>query len=93
MSSQKEQRTTAKRKFTLERKTLMNAIMQNHNIDLIKNSYKALCTLWETVKERHDDYLHSLNVETDSEEHGLWIEELSTKFTEIVDKRGKDKTR
>ena len=81
-SKEKEQRTTTKRQLTLERKRLMHTIEHNYSMENINGSYSVLGNLWQLVKEKHEVYLQSLNIDSESEEHDSWINEMSVKFSE-----------
>ena len=52
--AEKKSRTTAKKKFTLERKGLKRAIDDDEPLEIIHNSFAKLSGLWNEVKDLHE---------------------------------------
>ena len=78
--AEKKERTTAKRKFTIERNGLLRAIDQNVPIEILTDSFSKLNILWNHVQHTHETYLRSLNVESDAEDEDTWIDALQMEF-------------
>ena len=87
MADQK-QRTLAKGQFTRAENVLKKDIaMDEHSIPLItiERHQKDFLDKWEKVQDLHDEYVLSLDNpnEEELETQETWLEELSTRFSEM----------
>ena len=60
--AEKKARTTAKRKFTQERKNLNKLIEQKEYIEILTNSFSKLNDLWVKVQNAHETYLQTMKL-------------------------------
>ena len=78
--AEKNDRTTAKRKFTLERKNLVKLMQDNEYIEILTNSFTKLDKLWKEAQDANETYLRTLSVASDDEGEDEWIINLQTNF-------------
>ena len=78
----KQQRISAKGLFTRSLKSFKKAIGTPKDIILIGNKFKDLERCWQTLREKHEAYLATLE-ETDEEtleESSKWIEGMENDY-------------
>ena len=78
--SEKNDRTSAKRKFTLERKNLLHLIEEKEYVEIISNSFAKVNDLWKNVQDAHEAYLRTLQIQSDDEGEDTWIQSIQREF-------------
>ena len=80
----KRDRTTAKQKFTYERRRLLRLMDGNNAIKTVIGSLSKVNELWKIVEEKHDSYIQTLDSSPETEDH--WLLEIRDDLEEAEEK-------
>ena len=82
LATRKTQRKTAKGRFTRYSNLLTNLINENADILEIETLFEDVKSAWNTVNQKHDEYVNSLPEDTESNDDE-WISEIENTFIDV----------